>query len=500
MDPERAKGRIGATLKGRYRLDAVIGVGGMAVVYRGAHRNGNRVAVKILHPELSIIDDLRNRFLKEGYVANAVDHPGAVRVLDDDITEDGQVFLVMDLLDGDTLEQLWRKSPDKRLLARDVVEYAAQILATLGAAHRQGIVHRDIKPENLFLTRERQVKVLDFGIARVRAANAESLTRTGRMLGTPAYMPPEQALGLTKEIDGRTDLWALGASMFSLLTGAFVHPAETTESMLVFTATRPARSLAGVAPEVPTLITQVIDRALAFKKEDRHPDAAAMMSALADAYRAAYGVPLPGVVQAPPRIDDKATVPMVNGPTVPVSVSALLDALPDPPRAMIAPAMVSTTAGVSSEPRRSPPQVAPPALAPPPPAASASTTRPARPPVVIVTLALALACLLALSVGLLVRTIRIRGRAPDPLPSASSLAELPPAPSASASAPVSSAEAASTPAIDAGLTVAAPSASAAVVPARPIVRPPARPRPAELDCSPPFFIDQAGNKKVKTGC
>ena len=139
----------------------------MAVVYRGAHRNGNRVAVKILHPELSIIEDLRTRFLKEGYVANAVDHPGAVRVLDDDITDDGQVFLVMDLLEGDTLEQLWRKSPQKRLPARDVTEYAVQ--------------------------------VLDFGIARVRAANAESLTRTGRMLGTPAYMPPAQALGLTKQ-------------------------------------------------------------------------------------------------------------------------------------------------------------------------------------------------------------------------------------------------------------------------------------------------------------
>ena len=145
MDTERARARLGTTLKGRYRLDAVIGVGGMAVVYRGAHRNGNRVAVKVLHPELSVIDDLRVRFLKEGYVANAVDHPGAVRVLDDDITEDGQVFLVMELLEGETLEHLWRDAPDRRIATRDVVEHTMQVLATLGAAHQQQIVHRDIK-------------------------------------------------------------------------------------------------------------------------------------------------------------------------------------------------------------------------------------------------------------------------------------------------------------------------------------------------------------------
>ena len=129
MDTERAKGRLGATLKDKYRLDAVIGIGGMAVVYRAAHRNGNRVAVKMLHPELSIIDDVRNRFLKEGYVANAVDHPGAVRVLDDDITDDGQVFLVMDLLEGDTLEDVLRRADPAGLPAKEVAEYAGEPLS-----------------------------------------------------------------------------------------------------------------------------------------------------------------------------------------------------------------------------------------------------------------------------------------------------------------------------------------------------------------------------------
>ncbi len=496
MDTERAKARLGATLKGRYRLDAVIGVGGMAVVYRGAHRNGNRVAVKVLHPELSVIDDLRVRFLKEGYVANAVDHPGAVRVLDDDITEDGQVFLVMELLEGETLEHLWRDAPDRRIPTKDVVEHTMQVLATLAAAHQQQIVHRDIKPENLFLTRAGQVKVLDFGIARVRAANAESLTRTGRMLGTPAYMPPEQALGITKEIDGRTDLWALGASMFTMMTGAFVHPAETLESMLVFTATRPARPIASVMGDIPAPVAEVIDRALAFTKHDRFADAAAMLAALDEAHRLAFGA---GSIRNVIRVDAGRMSGQVHAVTLQAAMTR--PANPSP----LGLAAASTTAGVTSERRPT---------APPPAAVHAVTppliTSPGPPPrtgptALMVLAAIAAGGLVALAgFGVASRSTLLGGSPPESMVDSSVAPPLAAATSRPSAPPAVVVE---TPPAVAESTVAVVASASAAPSAKTLASPPPPPlprvvvkRPAEPDCSPPFFFDAAGNKKVKPGC
>jgi serine/threonine-protein kinase len=282
--------RIGAVLRGRYRIDALLGVGGMASVYRGAHRNGNRVAIKLLHAHLASNADVCARFLKEGYVANAVDHAGAVRVLDDDTTDDGVPFIVMELLDGESLEARFARAGN-RLPADEVMAFAWQLLDVLAAAHDKGIVHRDIKPENLFVTTQQQLKVLDFGIARMRdAAQSLTTTRTGRMMGTPAYMPPEQALGLAKEIDARTDIWAVGATMYTLLSGLHVHAdAQTIEQMLVFAATRSSRSVAAVAPDAPASLVPVVDRALAFGKDARHPDARTMQVEIERAYEAAFG-------------------------------------------------------------------------------------------------------------------------------------------------------------------------------------------------------------------
>ncbi|HEX4515419.1 MAG TPA: serine/threonine-protein kinase, partial [Polyangiaceae bacterium] len=161
-----ARRRVGTVLEGKYALEALLGYGGMAAVYRATHRNGHRVAVKILHPELSISEDVRARFLREGYVANKVDHAGAVRVIDDDVAEDGSVFLVMELLEGSTLEHRWQMA-GRRLGVDEVVAWTVKLLDVLAAAHARGIVHRDIKPENLFVTERGELKVLDFGIARL---------------------------------------------------------------------------------------------------------------------------------------------------------------------------------------------------------------------------------------------------------------------------------------------------------------------------------------------
>jgi len=286
----RAKVRLGTVLRGKYRLDRVLGVGGMAAVYKATHRNQSEVAVKMLHPELSLHEDIRTRFLREGYAANSVKHPGAVLVHDDDVAEDGSAFLVMELLDGAGVEQLWERCRH-RMPVRAVVAVAHQLLDVLAAAHEKGIVHRDIKPANLFVTRDGTLKVLDFGIARARDALASGAhsTGTGMLLGTPAFMAPEQALAKSREIDGQTDLWAVGATMFTLVTGATVHEGENAPQIMVKAATTQARPLANVAGGVPAPIAQVIDRALAFDKAARWPSASAMREGLEQACRAALG-------------------------------------------------------------------------------------------------------------------------------------------------------------------------------------------------------------------
>jgi serine/threonine-protein kinase len=285
---ERARARVGMTLNGKYRLDGLLGVGGMAAVYSATHRNNKRFAVKVLHAELSVHSDLRMRFMREGYCANAVDHPGAVAVLDDDVTDDGSAFLVMELLEGETLDAACERFGGHMPL-RAVLAVADQVLDVLAVADAKRVVHRDIKPSNLFLTRSGQVKVLDFGVARVRDAQGAYTTNSGLALGTPAFMAPEQALGRSEEINGQTDLWALAATMFSLVTGHAVHEASTAQEQMVFAATKEARSLALADPTTPREVAEVVDRALAFQQAARWENASAMREALRDAHRKVYG-------------------------------------------------------------------------------------------------------------------------------------------------------------------------------------------------------------------
>jgi serine/threonine-protein kinase len=286
LDPlvTRARERLGRVLRDKWHLDVLLGVGGMASVYAATHRNGSRAAVKLLHAELSINPDIRERFLREGYLANAVGHEGAVRVIDDDTTEDGSLFLVTELLDGETLEAR-RMRYDGRLDEDEVLSVVDQLLDVLVAAHQKGVVHRDLKPENVFLTRAGQVKVLDFGIARLRElSKKDTSTRAGESMGTPAYMAPEQARGLWDEVDGRSDLWAVGATMFCLLSGRLVHQGRTVNEQLLSAMTRPAPPLRSVAPEISLLAANVVDRALSFNKAIRWSDAARMQEAVRHAY------------------------------------------------------------------------------------------------------------------------------------------------------------------------------------------------------------------------
>ncbi|MBK8253999.1 MAG: protein kinase [Polyangiaceae bacterium] len=277
MDPSA---RIGTTLRGKWRIDRLLGTGGFAAVFAATHRAGKRVAIKVLHPTLSASAEVRRRFLKEAYAANAVEHPGVVGVSDDDITEDGCAFLVMDLLEGETVDT-FRKRSGGRLDIPTTFQIATQTLDALSAAHEKGIVHRDLKPENLFYTKSGQVKILDFGIARFREPGDEATaTQTGMTMGSPAFMAPEQARGHWSRVDARTDVYAIGATVFTLLTGRLVHGKGNLNETLIAAATRPVEPLHSVAPHIPSAICAVIDKALAFDQVDRYSSARDFQAAI----------------------------------------------------------------------------------------------------------------------------------------------------------------------------------------------------------------------------
>jgi len=285
---DAVKARVGTRIAQKWGVDTLLGVGGMGAVYAATHRNGNRVALKVLHAQFSADTEIRGRFAREGYVANSVNHPGVVRVLDDGETDDGAAFLVMELLEGETADAR-AKRLGGRLSVADVLKLADVLLDVLSAAHAAGVVHRDVKPDNIFLMRDGSVKVLDFGIARLKdAPSFGSDTRTGVTMGTPAFMPPEQALGRIQEVDALSDVWAVGATIFALLAGRVVHASETPMELIIAAATARARPLLSVAPDVPPALAAVTDRALAFHKADRWPNARAMLLALRHAAPEAF--------------------------------------------------------------------------------------------------------------------------------------------------------------------------------------------------------------------
>jgi serine/threonine-protein kinase len=268
----------GTYLNGKWKLEARLGSGGVATVWRATHRNGTRVAIKMLDEGPAEDEDVRRRFLREGYVANSVGHPGAVRVLDDNVTEDGRVFLVMELLEGEALDIRCKRLGGK-LPLEEAVDVADGILDVLAAAHDKGIVHRDIKPANVFLTTTGVVKVLDFGLAKMKSTIQADSTAVGALLGTPGYMAPEVARA-ARDDDARADVWSVGATMFKLLTGQHAFEASDMLALLVATTRDRPRSLAKVATEIPPALADVVDRALAVQPTERWPNARAMQAAL----------------------------------------------------------------------------------------------------------------------------------------------------------------------------------------------------------------------------
>ncbi|HEY3499977.1 MAG TPA: serine/threonine-protein kinase [Polyangiaceae bacterium] len=229
--------RVGTVLAGRYRIDSVIGEGAMGKVYAAEHvLMRKRLAVKVLHRELSSVPELVQRFEREAMAAANIDHPNVASATDFGKLDDGSVFLALELVEGRCLRDEIAKGPMASLRALHV---ARQIAAAIGSAHALSIVHRDLKPENVMLVEKGGdpdfVKVLDFGVARVPIGDAAPgaggpITRAGMVFGTPEYIPPEQALGQVS--DGRADLYSLGVILFEMLAGSRPFVADSKVSLV----------------------------------------------------------------------------------------------------------------------------------------------------------------------------------------------------------------------------------------------------------------------------
>ncbi len=274
-----ANRRIGLVLDDKWRLDELLGVGGMAAVYAATHRNGARAAIKLLPFSVATGPEICQRLLREGYLANRIKHPAVTRVLDDQIDYDKEhAYIVMELLDGETArERVERLGP---LQPTEAVSMMLELADCLSAAHAANVIHRDIKPENLFLT-DSGLKVLDFGIARALDGNS-NLTQTGTSLGTPAYMSPEQARGKHEEISPCSDIYSLGATLLFLISGRTLHEGENALELMVRAAWTPALPARSICSAIPRDLASVIDRCCAFDQADRFQSADEVIRALSE--------------------------------------------------------------------------------------------------------------------------------------------------------------------------------------------------------------------------
>ncbi|HEY3669102.1 MAG TPA: serine/threonine-protein kinase [Polyangiaceae bacterium] len=277
--------RVGSVLNDTWRLDSVLGVGGSAAVYAATHRKGTRAAIKMLHAEYECNEQLRYRLEREALVLSVIHHPGAVRSYGKGTTADGSDFLIMELLEGETLASyLVRK--DGRIGRDQALLITLLVLEALAGAHEYGIVHRDVTVENVFITRSGQIKLIDFGIARLLGSpDPEAEGSVGPVIGTPGFMAPEQAQGLNSEVGVHSDVWAVGAILFELLTGLPVHfEARTLFQKLTTGAFSEAPKLASIAPDASPELQNLVDRALAFDASERWRDACEMRSTLLDLF------------------------------------------------------------------------------------------------------------------------------------------------------------------------------------------------------------------------
>jgi eukaryotic-like serine/threonine-protein kinase len=476
----------GEIFLGKYRIEEVLGQGGMGVVVSARHLELDElVAIKFLHPMFAVQHDQVERFLREGRAAAKIKSEHVARVRDVGKTENGAPYMILEHLKGLDLGQLIKK--EGRVEIPDAVEYVLQACEALAEAHTSGIVHRDLKPANLFLTERADgspcVKLLDFGISKLLDSTDAALTATNGMMGSPLYMAPEQ-LAAAKNVDKRVDLWALGIILFELLTAERPFQADTLPQLVLRVATDKPTPLRTFLPDAPEELEKVIDKCLTKPVDERFDNVGALAKALEPfappealpsieriarvlAAATTGGQKRTRTVRTSPQpessasvaplsqVESAATIATANAvaaPMVNTNMGSVQTAPPDPPPRRraglwlgalgLAAVAIALAIFFGRKPEALPAAAAP--VVTPPPASETATATAAPPPVVSIT------------------------AAPTPTPSVE-----PPAstnkPSVVVKAPVASAK---------------PSVSAA------------KPH----NCDPPYVIDSDGNKKYKMEC
>jgi serine/threonine protein kinase len=275
--------RNGDVIAGKYRIEQLLGRGGMGAVFSAVHLiSGKPVAIKWMLRAMGH-EQARSRFLREARAAARVDHPHVVDVYD--IGQDGDrgLYLVMQLLRGESLAQRLERGP---LPYAEAVEWLLPAMRGVSAVHEAGVIHRDLKPDNIFLCASRkgdppEAKVLDFGISAVHAQEGKdvTLTREGIVLGTPAYMPPEQ-LHDSRNVDARADVYAFGVILYEAITGKPPFTADSHNGLVLAIVTGAPMPPGNLIPALPHGLTRVIMRAMAKRRDDRYPDVASLIEAL----------------------------------------------------------------------------------------------------------------------------------------------------------------------------------------------------------------------------
>jgi serine/threonine-protein kinase len=399
--------KVGAAV-GNYTIIEPISAGGMGAVYRASHvLLGRSAAVKLLRPDLTDNRELVARFFTEAKAASAIHHPGIVEVFDFGYTEDGQAYLVMELLDGQALSR--RLAERKRFAEVHAGLIARGIAGALGAAHAKGIIHRDLKPDNIMLVPDPDVpfgerpKVLDFGIAKLSeelSGTRSGHTRTGALIGTPQYMAPEQAQSATT-IDHRADLYSLGCILYEMLVGRPPFVAEGAGEVIALhlfaTPTPVSEQLSSIAPGLEDVVMRLLDKdpAKRFQRAAEVVDALGVMVGRLSTERAVTRMPgVSELLPASPTPRPTASAvdaPMPKLPIVPTSSDQLTPRRRSALPAMIAATIAAVGVGVAvwiatsarggaDEPGKTP---APVVSAPTPDAAPTQVSEPGQPPAVV---------------------------------------------------------------------------------------------------------------------
>ena len=337
---------------GAYRILQRIGDGGMGSVWMAEHTMlGRRAAIKVLHGELSRQPEIVTRFFNEARAATAISDPGIVQIFDFGFHVDGSAYIVMELLDGEPLDA--RLDRCGVLMVSEALRIIRQVATSLGAAHSRGIIHRDLKPENIFLVRDPEVvggeraKILDFGIAKL-TNDQTSRTNTSMMLGTPLYMSPEQCRG-AGQVDQRSDIYALGCVLFTLIAGSPPFMAEGAGELIAMHLREPAPALSTRAPQIASHIEQIVLRCMAKDPNQRFSSAGELAVAIGVAMIAPSSR-AQDLTSTPTNITMK--VPIAASPTtlstaVGVSIEMRAAKRPDRVIASIAAAIVATSVGIA---------------------------------------------------------------------------------------------------------------------------------------------------------